>query len=298
MSSETLRNRLGRIGIWSFRFDQLDPFDAAHAASEVERLGFPSLWVPEVGRTEALTLATHLLASTSELVIANGIARISDRSAPAAAAAHRYLDTMSDGRHVLGFGLGGKLSREPNPLNVMSSFVDEFTTAWDAHPDAAGTAPCFCLAAYNENMALLAGERSDGIHTYLVNPSHTINTRRTVGFDPVIAAEVPVVLTDDREQARTVARAHLANYIDSPSHQRKFTALGFDESDYADGGSNALLDSLVVHGEAAIVDCIRKHLGGGADHVGVQVLGTTTLEEDVAAWARLSEILASAAPRS
>lgn len=298
MSSETLRNRLGRIGIWSFRFEQLDPFDAAHAAGEVERLGFPSLWVPEVGGTEALSLAAHLLASTSELVIANGIARISDRSASAAAAAHRYLDGLSDGRHVLGLGLGAKLSGEPNPLNIMSTYVDDFTAAWNAHPDAAGTSPCLCLAAYNENMALLAGERSDGIHTYLVNPAHTINTRKAVGFDPVIAAEVPVVLTEDRDHARAVGRAHLANYLGSRSHQRKFSALGFSESDWADGGSNALVDSLIVHGDSAIVDCIRKHLGGGADHVGVQVLGTSSLEEDLAGWTRLSELLASAAPRS
>lgn len=290
MSSETLRARLGRIGIWSFRFDSLDPFDAADAAKEIERLGFPSLWIPEVGRTEALSLAGHLLASTSELVVANGIARISDRSASAAAAAHRYLDSMSDGRHVLGLGLGGRLSNEPNPLLAMSNYLDEFADAWDAHPGSEQT-PCMCLAAYNQNMAQLAGNRSDGIHTYLVNHSHTVKVREAVGYSPVIAAEAAVVLTDDVELARSVGRAHLATYLGSRSHQRKFAALGFGPEDFTDGGSDRLVDSLVVHGDAAIVERIRKHLGAGGDHVGVQVLGTQTLEDDVAAWAHIANLV-------
>ena len=79
-----LRAALGPIGVWSFRFDALSPQEATDAAQEIERLGFPSLWIPEVGRTEALSLATHLLHSTYSLTVANGIARISDRSASAA----------------------------------------------------------------------------------------------------------------------------------------------------------------------------------------------------------------------
>jgi len=291
MSSETLRARLGRIGIWSFRFDALDPFDAAEAAQEIERLGFPSLWIPEVGRTEAMSLAAHLLSSTSELVVANGIARISDRSASATAAAHRYLDAMSDGRHVLGLGLGGRLSNEPNPLLTMSNYLDEFADAWDAHPDGPNASPCLCLAAYNENMALLAGDRSDGIHTYLVNHSHTVKVREAVGYSPVIAAEAAVVVTDDPEHARAVGRAHLASYLGSRSHQRKFAALGFGPEDFAEGGSDRLVDSLIVHGDAAIVERIGKHIGAGADHIGVQVLGTSSLAEDVAAWGHIAGLV-------
>lgn len=291
MSSEILRARLGRFGIWSFRFDAYDPFDAAAAAQEIERLGFPAVWIPEVGRTEAMSLAAHLLASTSELVVANGIARISDRSASAAAAAHRYLDTMSDGRHVLGLGLGGRLSNEANPLMTMSNYLDEFADAWAAHPNGGASSPCLCLAAYNENMALLAGDRSDGVHTYLVNHSHTVKVREGVGYGPVIAAEASVVLTDDTELARAVGRAHLATYINSRSHQRKFAALGFGPADFADGGSDRLIDSLIVHGDAAIVERIGKHIGAGADHVGVQVLGTSSLDEDVAAWGHIANLI-------
>lgn len=288
MSAETLKSRLGTIGIWSFRFDQFDPYEAADAAQHIERLGFPSLWIPEVGRTEAMTLAGHLLASTGDLVVANGIARISDRSAAASAAAHRFLDTMSEGRHVLGLGLGGKLSNLPKPLGAMSTYLDAFADAWDAHPGDDAHRACVCLAAYNNNMAALATDRTDGVHTYLVNPQHTHALREQIGFGPMIAAEMPVVLTDDVDTARTVGRAHLATYINSRSHQRKFRALGFDDSDFTDGGSDRLVDSLITHGDNAIVSGIQDHLRAGADHVAVQVLGTSTLEEDLAAWSQIA----------
>lgn len=290
MTAQTLRTRLGTIGVWSFRFDSLDPFQAADAANEIERLGFPSLWVPEVGRTEAMSLAAHLLGSTSELVIANGIARVSDRSAAAAAAAHRYLDAVSDGRHVLGLGLGAKLSNESGPINAMAAYVDEFDSAWAAHPDGPGSGPTYCLAAYNDGMGALGGDRSAGVHTYLVNDAHTAHMREVIGHGPVIAAEMAVVFTDDPTEARAIARAHLATYIGSVAHQRKFKGMGFTDADFADGGSDALVDALVVHGDAAIVGRIRGHIQAGADHVGVQVLGTSTFEEDVAAWTKLAAL--------
>ena len=173
----------------------------------------------------------------------------------------------------------------------MSNYLDEFADAWDNHPGGATASPCMCLAAYNENMALLAGDRSDGIHTYLVNHSHTVKVREAVGYSPVIAAEAAVVLTDDPGQARAVGRAHLATYIGSRSHQRKFAALGFGPEDFTDGGSDRLIDGLIVHGDEAIKERIDKHIGAGADHVGVQVLGTSSLDEDVAAWGHIANLI-------
>jgi probable F420-dependent oxidoreductase len=286
-----LRQRLGPIGVWSFRFDTLSPDEAADAAMEIERLGFPSLWIPEVGRTEAMSLATHLLHTTYSLTIANGIARISDRSAPAAAAAHRYLQALSGGRHVLGLGLGGALSNGPQPIDRMTSYVDDFERAWSRHQNDDGTEPTWCLAAYNQRMVQLAGQRTDGVHTYLIDANHTAATRELVSDGPVVAAEMAVVLTDDPEEALAVGRAHLGTYLGSRSHQRKFKALGFVDADFADGGSDRLVSTLVVHGADAIRERATEHRAGGADHVGVQVLGTASLDEDLVAWATLARLV-------
>ena len=285
-----LRQKLGPVGIWSFRFDALDPGEASDAAMEVERLGFPSLWIPEVGRTEALSLAGHLLHSTYSLTVANGIARVSDRSASAAAAGHAYLQQMSGNRHVLGLGLGGALSSGPAPIDVMTDYVHAVEAAWAANPRVSGDDLVWCLAAYNSRMADLGAQRTDGVHTYLIEPRHTEAIRQQIGTAPVIAAEMAVVLTDDRDEARSVGLSHLRTYIGSRSHQRKFRSLGFDDDDFAEGGSDRLVDALVVHGAEAIRGRIAEHRSAGADHVGIQVLGTSSLDEDLQAWATVARL--------
>jgi len=290
-AAAALRQKLGPIGIWSFRFDALTSGEASDAAMEIERLGFPSLWIPEVGRTEALSLAGHLLHSTYSLTVANGIARVSDRSASAAAAGHAYLQEISGQRHVLGLGLGGALSNGPAPLDVMTDYLGALEAAWTANRRVGDADLIWCLAAYNTRMAELAGDRTGGVHTYLIDPQHTASIRALIGADPVIAAEMAVVLTDDREEAVHVGRSHLATYIGSRSHQRKFRALGFDDDDFAEGGSERLITNLVVHGAAAIRERVAAHRGAGADHVAVQVLGTSSLDEDLQAWATIARLV-------
>ncbi len=286
-----LRQLLGPTGVWTFRFEQLNPGQAADAAMEIERLGFPSVWFPEVGGTEAMTLAGHLLHHTYSLTVANGIARLTDRSAGAAAAAHRYLQTISGGRHVLGLGLGGPLANGPSPVEIMAEYVDGVGQSWAGHRDHDGTPPVWCLAAYNERMTRLAAETTGAIHTYLIDPEHTAATRALLGENPVIAAEMAVVLTDDRDEARAVGRAHVARYLGGRSHQRKFAALGFTEEDLAAGGSDRLVDRMVVHGADAIAARVSDHRAAGADHVAIQVLGTADLTEDLRAWALLADLV-------
>ena len=56
-----------------------------------------------------------------------------------------------------------------------------------------------------------------------------------------------------------------------PADRRR---LGWTDADLADGGSDALIDALVVHGDAeALARGVTAHLDAGADHVAVQVLG-------------------------
>lgn len=288
---DRLRQLLGPIGVWTFRLDVMTPAESATAVREIEQLGFPSLWIPEVGRTEAMSMAGHLLHHSETLTVANGIARVIDRTANSAAAAHRHLQAASGGRHVLGLGLGGALSNGPKPIDVMIDYVNEVEEAWSAHPgaDSGDESPAWCLAAYNSRMVTLAAERTDGVHTYLISPEHTAATRALIGNAPVIAAEMSAVLTTDIDHGRAIGRDHLSRYIGSRSHQRKFRSLGFTESDFAEGGSDRLVDTLVVYGIDAITERIRAHQASGADHVGVQLLGTTSLDEDLAGWALLAE---------
>ena len=286
-----LRQKLGQVGVWSFRFDDLTPSEATVAAQEIERLGYPSLWVPEVGPTEALSLASQLLEGTWSLTVANGIARMSDRSPGAAAAGHRYLQRKSGGRHVLGLGLGGALSNEAEPLSIATSYLKEFTNLWEKNKTDDTSSPLTCLAAYGPKMTALAGSHTLGAHTYLANPEHTKLTRSAIGPDPVVAAEMAVVLTQDSQLAIEIGRNHLRKYTSSKSNQRKFEMLGFEENDFLDGPSDRLVSELITFGSDAIRDRLTAHRVNGADHVCIQVLGTRTIQEDLENWAVLSHLV-------
>jgi probable F420-dependent oxidoreductase len=129
----------------------------------------------------------------------------------------------------------------------------------------------------------LAAERTAGAHPYLVPPEHTRWARTEIGPGPVLAPEHKVVLDLDPARARAVGRAkvdnpylHLANYLNN------LRRLGFTDADFADGGSDRLMDAVVAHGSPEQVAArLEEHLAAGADHVAVQVLG-----DDVLAGAR------------
>jgi hypothetical protein len=65
--------------------------------------------------------------------------------------------------------------------------------------------------------------------------------------------------------------------------------MGFDDSDFAGGGSDRLVDSLIAWGdEADLRRRIQQHLDAGADHVCVSPISADGLD------IRLIELLAPA----
>src|SRR6266705_2799491 len=92
---------LGRLGVWA----QLDGMTAAESlalARRIEQRGYGALWIPEGRGRNVLVHASFLLAGTSRLVVASGIANIYARDAMAAANGQRGLAEQSGGRFVLG----------------------------------------------------------------------------------------------------------------------------------------------------------------------------------------------------
>ena len=61
---------------------------------------------------------------------------------------------------------------------------------------------------------------------------------------------------------------------------------GFTEADFADGGSDRLIDAVIPHGSPERVAAyIEAHLDAGADHVCLQPLGSDEPTRDYAALA-------------
>ena len=97
-----------------------------------------------------------------------------------------------------------------------------------------------------------------------------------LGAGKVLVPEQAVVLSADRAVVLARARAHLSTYLRLENYRNNWVRLGYDESDFADGGSERLCDALVAGGdEAAIRARVGAHLDAGADHVVIQALGDT-----------------------
>jgi len=282
---------IGRIGLWTFAFDYQPISEVRRVVAEIEELGYGAVWIPELAGREALTHASILLASTERMVIANGIARIGDRSPRATAAGQRTLADAYPDRHLLGLGVGRPKPNGAKPLDAMRAYLDEMDHVEIPSPEPKHK-PVRVLAAYGPAMMQLAAERASGAHTYKVTVEHTAWARKILGPDSLLAVEQAIMIERDPEVARRVARAHLGYYLKTPQNLAKFRRLGYGEKDLADGGSDRLIDALVAWGGIdRIVARIRAQLEAGADHVGVQVIGVEPGDATMSRWRLLAEAL-------
>ena len=119
----------------------------------------------------------------------------------------------------------------------------------------------------------LAGAQADGAHPYFVTPEHTARARERMGPDKFLAPEQKVLLINDPSEARDVARKAMSVYIGLPNYRNNLLTLGFDETDFENGGSDRLVDAIVAWGdETSVMKRIEAHWDNGADHVCIQAL--------------------------
>jgi probable F420-dependent oxidoreductase len=286
---------LGRIGIWAF-LDMLPAREAQAAAKEIEDLGFGALWIPEALGREAFASSAILLAGTTRLVVATGIANVWARDAMAMAAAQRTLCEAYPDRFLLGMGVshqplvGGVRGHDyRNPLSYMRAYLD----AMDRAPFMAAQPPApppRVLAALHPRMLELARERSWGSHPYFVTPEHTARARKALGPDRLLAPEQAVLLETNAASARTIARQYMAIYLGLPNYRRNLLTLGFTESDFEQGGSNRLVDAIVAWGDVETIRArVRAHHDAGADHVCLQALTADMRDVPREQWRALAK---------
>jgi probable F420-dependent oxidoreductase len=274
------RFSLPPVGLWTGALDMVPANRARHLAAELECLGYGAIWVPEVAGRDPFVHLALLLAATDRIVCATGIASIWARDAVTTSCAAKTLTEAFPERVVVGIGAshanlvhGLRGHDYTKPLTAMRAYLDDIDRApYTAHRP---TAPVrYVLAALRRRMLGLAGERTEGAHPYFVTPEHTLHAREILGPAPLLCPEQAVVLETDRDRARTIARAHTSVYLAQPNYVNNLRELGFTDDDLSSpGGSDALVDALVVWGdEEMVVGRVREHLDAGADHVAVQVL--------------------------
>jgi probable F420-dependent oxidoreductase len=150
----------------------------------------------------------------------------------------------------------------------MTGFLDELQAT--SPPPAKGD---MVLSALGPKMLALAAERTAGAFPYLVPVEHTRRAREILGKGPVLVTEQAVILEREADRAREIAGEHIAFYVGLPNYTNNLRTFGFDDDDFAAGGSQRLMDALVAWGDVdAIAQRVRDHFDAGADHVCVQVL--------------------------
>ncbi len=267
------------VGLWTGALDMVPVSAARELAAEIEELGFGILWVPEFAGRDIFVHLCQLLAATSRLVGATGVANIWSRDAMAMVAAANALTEAYPNRFLLGLGVshqrvveGLRGHQYSSPLGSMRNYLDRMDSAtYIAHRPS--TPVYRLLAALGPRMLALASERTEGAHSYLVTPEHTAAAREQLGDDAWLCPEQMVIVDADSVSARQTARLHLSAYLELPNYLNNLRRLGWQEEDIKAGGSDRLVDALVAWGSVdAIAVRIAEHFAAGADHVCIQAL--------------------------
>ncbi len=250
-------------------FGHLDVLDAQALRGYVQRtadLGYDALWVPETVGREPFTLLASVAERAGRMWLGTCIASIWARDPMASRMAAMTLHELTSGRFVLGLGvshahLAQKLRGHTyeRPLARMRGYLESYRglpykgpliTAPDGEP----TEPPLVLAALRDRMLGLAATETAGAFPYLVTAERVTLIRAVLDRAapahrrPWLGVTLPVVLDEDARSARTTGRAYLAPYIRTPNYQASWALQGFGPDDWAQPGSEALVDAMVAWG--------------------------------------------------
>jgi len=284
--------RVTGTGIWSGQLRYGNAAAAAEAAAELDALGYGAIWIPDVGG-DVLGSIENLLGATTRLTVATGILNIWMHD-PAEVAARRAAWSADwQARFLLGLGVShqplidhNNPGRYTKPYSKMVEYLDGLDAAATPWPREARV-----LAALRAKMLGLARDRAAGIHPYFVPAEHVAHARELLGPDHTIAVELAVVLDTAPSSARATARRHTAIYVTLPNYTNNLREFGFGDADFADQGSDRLVDAIVAWGD---IETVAKRVAAlrdaGADHVCVQVIRPDD-ETPRAEWRELAPAL-------
>lgn len=288
------RPRLGRVGAWSGRLQRRPTGEAIEVVNELEELGYRSVWVPEspFGK-DVLTFSGVLLGASTSITVATGIAIVWARDPAAMMNAGRTLGDAHPERFLLGIGISHESTAAARghdyrrPVHAMREYLETMHAAgFDGHGPQ--WTPPVLIAALGPRMLQVAAESADGAHPFLTTADHTQTARQTLGPDKLLAVEQGVIL-GTHSDARAAARENLTRFLTWPNYRRHFERLGFGEADFADGGSDRLIDAVFAIGdEEAVERRVQEHLDAGADHVCLQIV-TNDMEEELAVYRRIAQ---------
>jgi probable F420-dependent oxidoreductase len=251
------------LGIWAHESKL-----STALARELEQLGYSAIWIGGSPSGD-LGIVDELLAATDRLIVATGIVNIWTADARTVAASHHRITAAHPGRFILGIGIGHPeaTSDYRHPYQALVDYLDVLDAEGVPKDERA-------LAALGPKVLRLAADRTVGAHPYLVTPEHTRRAREIIGAGVLLAPEQKVVIEADPVKARALGRPVVAKpYLALTNYLANLRRLGFTDEEFANGGSDALIDALVAHGDGPTAAMrIEEHFAAGADHVPVQLI--------------------------
>ena len=256
--------------------------EAADCAKRIEDLGYSALWIPETVGRNPFVHAAWLLANTTSLVVATGIANIYHREPGVTLAAQHTLAEQSNDRFLLGLGVSHKPLVEGlrgltygKPVATMRSYLEKMAASPYSSIKIEGR-PKTVIAALGPKMLELAATACDGAHPYFSSQAHTKMAREVMGPDALLCVEQKIILETDPDKARALARTTAKTYQALPNYQNNWLRMGLTREDIEGEGSDAFIDATFAWGDIdAIKGRVQEHYDAGASHVCVQPVNPT-----------------------
>jgi probable F420-dependent oxidoreductase len=268
---------LGEFGVWRRLAES-----TTEMAREAEALGYGALWIggSPPGDLEGVE---RIIEATERIPVLTGIVNMWREEAELVAASYHRIEQRHPDRLVLGVGIGHPESTKQyqDPVEKIGDYLD--------HLDQEGVPKDRrLLAALGPKVLRVAAQRTLGAHPYLTTPRHTALAREVMGPGPLLAPTPMVVITPEAAPAPAEGKAIVERYLRLSNYRRNLLREGFDPADLEEGGSDRLVDALVLHGTAETVAAgLTAHLESGANHVAIYVLA----EDPVETWRQLAEVV-------
>jgi probable F420-dependent oxidoreductase len=265
--------KLGRLGVWYSTDKHAAVAQIAPFVQTVEKLGYDTLWYPESRGYESFTIAGYMLSQTKTLKLGSSIASIYARDAFTSRRGMISLNQLYGNRFILGLGVShvpmvegirGHVYEKPVP--AMRAYLNGIMKGEAGAEDFP-----ICLAALRPLMLKLAGQMTLGAVPYNTTPKHTAEAAKILGPDKWLAIEQKVTIETDPVKARALGRAELSRYLVLDNYRNAWFGMGFTEADLSNGGSDALIDQMMLWGSVDTVKAgLRAHFTAGATHVAIQ----------------------------
>ena len=240
---------------------EMSPADIRSLASLAEELGYGEVWMTEGAGRDSLTQLTAIATATNRIGLGTGILPMFSRTPLITAMSAAGLSAVSDGRFILGLGVGNRTSVEDGhgaayrqPIEHLRDMVQivggllrgeevsyygeaisvNRASLGDAAPQ--GKVPIY-IAALGPRMLQLAGEIADGVLLSWTAASYLEQAIKLVrdgaakaGRDPSeveISGYLRVAVTGDPAAGWASLQSEIARYAGSAHYRSYFQYTGF-----------------------------------------------------------------------